>query len=117
MADGAVAHVGTPARQAVGVVGERFQVLAPALTPEAPGDGAPLDLDGLDVLAFLAELVHLPESLRAARGYRDIPPPFHCAQALIARISSGVSAKLGIVREIGTISEAQGCRGCLEIAL
>ena len=54
VADGAVAHVGPPARQAIGVVGERLQVLAPALAPEAADDGAPLDLDGLDVLALLA---------------------------------------------------------------
>ena len=69
MADRAVAHIGASARQAVVVIGKRLEMLAPPLAPEAARDGAPVDLDGLDVLALLAQLVHLLLGLGAALGH------------------------------------------------
>jgi hypothetical protein len=54
VADGTVADVGSPARQAVGVVGKGFQMIAPAFAPEAAGNSAPVEGHGLDVLTFFA---------------------------------------------------------------
>src|SRR5436305_883931 len=80
VADRPVADVGPPARQTVGVVGKGFQMITPAFAPEAAGNGAPVKGYGLDVLAFFAQLVHLPPRLRTALGHRDIasPPPPQC---------------------------------------
>src|SRR5215475_3463102 len=75
MADGPVTDVSTPAWQAVGVVGKGFQMIAPAFAPEAAGDSAPVQVHGLDVFAFFAQLVHLPPRFGTALGYRHVSPP------------------------------------------
>ena len=49
--DGAVADIHAAPRQAVLEVRARFQMVAPAPAPEAAGDGASLDVDGLHVHA------------------------------------------------------------------
>ena len=55
--DGAVADIRAAPRQAVLEVRARFQMVAPAPAPEAAGDGASLDVDGLHVHAVPAQLV------------------------------------------------------------
>src|SRR3990172_7195405 len=54
VADRPVADIGAASRQAVLEVAERLQVLAPSLAPEALGDLAALDRDGLNVDAPIA---------------------------------------------------------------
>ena len=58
--DGAVADIRAAPRQAVLEVRARFQMVAPAPAPEAAGDGASLDVDGLHVHAVPAQLVRDP---------------------------------------------------------
>ena len=58
--DGAVADIHAAPRQAVLEVRARFQMVAPAPAPEAAGDGASLDVDGLHVHAVPAQLVRDP---------------------------------------------------------
>src|SRR5262249_27969746 len=54
VADGTIADIGPPTWQAVGIVGEGFQMIAPAFAPEAAGDGAPVKGHRLDVFTFFA---------------------------------------------------------------
>ena len=58
--DGTVADIRAAPRQAVLEVRARFQMVAPAPAPEAAGDGASLDVDGLHVHAVPAQLVRDP---------------------------------------------------------
>ena len=72
----AVAHVASPAWQAIGVVAIGFEVLAPGLAPEGRGDLAPRDLDRRDIAAGF---LHLGDLLRCAATtlcHRHVGRPF-----------------------------------------
>src|SRR5580693_2289717 len=70
----AVTNVGAPARQAVREIGIAFEVVAPSLAPEAPGDLAALDDDRRDDAPFLLQLLDFLLRLLATRGGRNIGP-------------------------------------------
>ena len=85
-----VANVAPPARQAVGIVGKRLQVLTPALAPETPCDGASCNFDGLDLPAFFSSAWPFPDTPgRAARqpAHRD-PERHHKTPQMAARVMS-----------------------------
>src|SRR5207244_286976 len=73
--DTTVADIGASARQAVLVVAVAFEVCAPSLAPETPGNPAALDLDGSDGLSPLVQLGHLAFCLPALLGHRNIASP------------------------------------------
>ena len=75
VANRAVADVGAAAGQPVLVVAERLQVLAPGLAPEALGDLAAVDLDGLNVNALFPQGFHLLQRLPTPFGDGNVRGP------------------------------------------
>ena len=75
MAHRTVAHVAATARQAVGVIAELLQVVAPRFPPKRRRNLSSCDLDGLDVDSFFPQRVHLFSGSRATGGDRDVRFP------------------------------------------
>lgn len=75
--DGAVAHVGSTAREAVFVVAVVFEVTAPGVTPEGFGDfGAAEGFDGMDIATLFAEGFYFCRSLGLAFGDGNVAGEF-----------------------------------------
>ena len=90
--DGAVADIRAAPRQAVLEVRARFQMVAPAPAPEAVGDGASLDVDGLHVHAVPPQLVRDPGHSGAPGADGNVVV---CPRQAGARASAGNSTRVG----------------------
>ncbi len=77
--NGAVANIGTAARQPVLIIAVMLQVRAPRLPPEALGNGPALDRDGGNRLSLLPQLGQLSLSTPPLLSHRHIRSPCEVA--------------------------------------
>ena len=98
MADGTVSHVRPAARQAILIIAELLEVLAPGLAPECAGDLSPLDLHRLNVHALLAQLLHFLYGLGAALRHRHVRSP---TPSIVTHLSILRGQKSRVIRRGG----------------